>query len=302
VTFRGAYARGVGVAVVTGSNSGIGRAAAVALAVDGHTVAATMRNPDKAAKLLAAAEVAGVRDRVHVVALDVGDDEAVRTGIAAIADAHGPVSVLVNNAGIAPIGVLEETSIAVYAEAMEVNLYGAIRCTQAVLPGMRAAGAGVIVNVSSVVGRFASLAQSPYVASKWALEGVSEGLAQEVAPFGIRVVIVEPGVTRSAIFAKNTDAPNASGAYEAHNRRMFQFYAVGIPQATPAEEVGAAIAAAVADPSTPLRLTVAWGGPEIVAGRAALGDDEWVAMGRLADDGAYYGAFLDAFGVDLRPR
>jgi NAD(P)-dependent dehydrogenase (short-subunit alcohol dehydrogenase family) len=290
------------VAVVTGSNSGIGRATAVALAAAGHTVAATMRDPAKAGKLRSAAEAAGVADRIHVVGLDVGDDASVRDGMAAIAAAHGPVSVLVNNAGIAPIGVLEETPVEVYADAMNVNVYGAIRCTQAVLAGMRSAGAGVIVNVSSVVGRFASLAQSPYVASKWALEGLSEGLAQEVAPFGVRVVIVEPGVTRSAIFAKNTDAPNRTGAYDAPNRRMFQFYAVGIPQATPAEEVGAAIAAAVADPQAPLRLTVAWGGPEIVAGRAAMSDADWVAMGHLADDEAYYASFEDAFGLDLRPR
>ena len=111
---------------------------------------------------------------------------------------------------------------------MNINLCGAVRCTQAVLPGMRQRGSGAIVNITSVAGRVAALAQSPYVASKWALEGLSEGIAQELAPFGIRVVIIEPGITKSAIFAKSVDYPNATGAYEDHYRRMFQMYATGI--------------------------------------------------------------------------
>ena len=98
---------------------------------------------------------------------------------------------------------------------MNVNLCGAVRCLQQVLPGMRERRSGAIVNITSITGRIAALAQSPYVTSKWAFEGLSEGLAQELAPFGIRVVIVEPGVTKSAIFAKNIDAPNQTGAYDA---------------------------------------------------------------------------------------
>jgi NAD(P)-dependent dehydrogenase (short-subunit alcohol dehydrogenase family) len=87
---------------------------------------------------------------------------------------------------------------------------------------------GTMVNVTSVVGRFGSIAQAPYVASKWAFEGISEELAFELAPFGIRVIVIEPGVTKSAIFSKNIDAPNATGSYDTHYRRMFDFYAAGI--------------------------------------------------------------------------
>jgi NAD(P)-dependent dehydrogenase (short-subunit alcohol dehydrogenase family) len=90
------------------------------------------------------------------------------------------------------------------------------------------------VNVTSVAGRIGAVAQAPYVAAKWALEGMSEQLAQEVAPFGIRVAIIEPGVTKSSIFGKNTDAPNDSGAYDAQYARMLQMYAAGYHHATDA--------------------------------------------------------------------
>jgi NAD(P)-dependent dehydrogenase (short-subunit alcohol dehydrogenase family) len=207
------------VSVVTGANSGIGRATAVHLATRGFEVYGTVRNRDRAGKLQAMAAERAVD--VRLVELDVADDESVRRGFGEILDDAGRVDVLVNNAGIGGNGVVEETEPATYLEIMNVNLCGAVRCAQAVLPQMRARRSGAIVNITSIAGRVAALAQSPYVASKWALEGLSEGLAQEVAPFGIRVVVVEPGVTRSAIFAKSVDAPNGTGAYDDHYRRMF---------------------------------------------------------------------------------
>src|SRR5262249_15901932 len=150
----------------------------------------------------------------------------------------GHVDLLVNNAGIGGNAVAEECPSSLYLDVMNVNLCGAVRCIQAVLPSMRERRSGTIVNITSIAGRIAALAQSPYVTSKWALEGLSEGLAQEVAPFGIRVAIIEPGVTKSAIFAKNVDAPNQTGAYDAHYRRLFQFYAAGMANATDPFEVG----------------------------------------------------------------
>ena len=184
------------VSVVTGANSGIGRATAVHLASCGHQVWGTLRSLDKAAKLQAMAEKAGVD--VKLAVLDVADDDSVRRGMADILERAGRIDNLVNNAGVAGNAVTEECPVSLYAAVMNVNLYGAVRCIQAVLPQMRARRSGCIVNVSSVVGRVAALAQQPYVASKWALEGMSEGLAREVAPHGIRVAIVEPGVTKSA--------------------------------------------------------------------------------------------------------
>jgi NAD(P)-dependent dehydrogenase (short-subunit alcohol dehydrogenase family) len=132
------------------------------------------------------------------------------------------------------------------------------------------------------------------------MEAMSEGLAQEVAPFGIRVAIIEPGITKSAIFAKNVDAPNKTGAYDAHYRRLFQFYAAGIPAATPPEEVATLVHQAVTTDKPKLRYACSWGGNELVAGRAAMTDEEWVALGALEDDD-YYARFAEAFGVDIRP-
>ena len=287
------------ISVVTGANSGIGRATAIHLAAQGHVVYGTVRSRDKAGKLLAMAAAAGVE--VNLVELDVASDDSVRAGFAEImAATGGVVDVLVNNAGVGGNSVAEECPAAVHLDVMNVNLCGAVRCLQEVLPGMRARGRGTIVNVTSVVGRLAALAQSPYVTSKWALEGLSEELAQEVAPFGVRVVIIEPGITKSAIFAKNLDMPNVTGAYDDAYRRMFQMYAAGLAHATDPFEVGKLIHHAITTDQPQLRYAVSWGAKEMIAGRAAITDEEWTAMGAAADDDAYYDAFQAAFGLDLR--
>jgi NAD(P)-dependent dehydrogenase (short-subunit alcohol dehydrogenase family) len=287
------------VAVVTGANSGIGRATAIHLAACGHEVYGTVRSRDRATKLVA---MSAERDvEVRLVELDVADDTSVRRGFHEILDRAGHVDVLVNNAGVGGNGVAEETPPAQYLEVMNVNLCGAVRCAQAVLPQMRERRSGAIVNITSIAGRVAALAQSPYVASKWALEGLSEGLAQELAPFDIRVVIIEPGVTKSAIFAKSVDAPNTTGAYDDHYRRMFQMYATGISQATDPFEVAEVIHHAVTTDRPELRYRTSWGSEQLIRGREAMNDAEWVSLGTPAEDGEYYARFEELFGLDIRP-
>jgi len=287
------------VAVVTGANSGIGRATAVHLAANGFRVIGTVRSLSKITKADAMASDAGVS--IEWVELDVADDESVARGFAEIFRIAGQVDVLVNNAGVGGNAVVEECPPSLYLEVMNINLCGAARCAQAVLPSMRARKSGCIVNVSSVVGRFAALAQAPYVASKWALEAMSEGLAQELAPWDIRVAIVEPGITKSAIFAKNVDAPNSSGAYDTHYRRLFQFYAAGMANATDPFEVGAVVLDAIRTDTPRLRYPVSWGGPELLEGRTRTSDDEWVALGALPDDADFYAEFERLFGVRIAP-
>jgi NAD(P)-dependent dehydrogenase (short-subunit alcohol dehydrogenase family) len=285
------------VTVVTGANSGIGRAISIHLALSGHRVIGTVRTVERAEKLRAMAADAGAE--VELVELDVADDDSVRHGFAEIHERAGRVDHLVNNAGVGGNAVAEECPPQRYLDVMNVDLCGAIRCAQAVLPQMRERRSGTIVNVTSIAGRIAAIGQSPYVAAKWALEGVSEGLAQELAPFGIRVVIVEPGVTKSAIFAKNVDAPNSTGAYDAPYRRMFQFYAAGMAQATDPFEVAEVIRHAIHTDEPRLRYTVSWGGRELVEGRRAISDEDWVALGALEDDAAYTERFRELFGLDI---
>ena len=293
---------GTPTAVVTGANSGIGRATTLAFAQAGYHVFGTVRGLEKADKLLAKVTSLSLADRITLVEMDVADSASVTKGFAQIYAATDQVDVLVNNAGVGGNAVTEECPIDTYTEVFNINHNGSVRCIQAVLPQMRKRGSGAIVNVSSVVGKITAIAQSPYYVSKWAVEGMSEGLAHEVAPFGIRVAIVEPGITRSSIFSKNIDAPNQSGAYDAHYRRLFSFYAAGITNATPAEEAAATILEAATTSSPRLRWHCSWGAGELLAARAAMTDEEWVSFGSHVDDEAYYDEFLTRFNLDIRPQ
>ena len=283
--------------LITGSNSGIGRSTAILLAAQGYEVYAAMRDLDKATKLLDGAAAANTQ--VKPIVLDVNDDASVRDAVASIETDHGPVDILINNAGIALNAAVEDVDIEVGKGVFETNFWGIIRCTQAVLPAMREQGSGHIVNISSVAGRIAAIGQVVYSASKWAVEAMSENLAQEVAPFGVRVSIIEPGVTRTAILPKNMGHPEPT-AYAAPYRRMLQFYARGVMANTPAEEVAEVIHGALEDPAPKLRYPCAWGGDELCEGRSRLDDADWVRLGACKTDEEYYAAFETCFGLDIR--
>ena len=173
--------------LITGSNSGIGRATAELLAGRGYRVLATMRNLDKGRDLAEAAEKNGWD--VTLLPLDVREDGSVKEAFRQA----GQVDVLVNNAGFEVFGPLEETAIGDLADQFDTNVYGPLRCINAVLPAMRERGSGVIVNVSSGAGRMATPLNGAYAASKFALEALSESLHYEAGHFGVRVHIVEPG-------------------------------------------------------------------------------------------------------------
>ena len=177
--------------VITGASSGFGEGAVKAFADQGYRVWGTMRDIEgrNAAKRDA---LVAHSPHISIVEMDVTDDASVTAGFAQIL-ADGPVDVLINNAGIMYIGLTEAYSVAQAHEQMETNYFGAIRCMQAVLPGMRSAGTGLIVNTSSVAGRVALPFFGTYCATKHALEAYSQSLRYEVAPFGIDVALVEPG-------------------------------------------------------------------------------------------------------------
>ncbi len=282
---------------MTGANSGIGRATALELAKRGYNVYGTVRSTSRASKLHTAAAEASVT--VKLVELDISSDQSVRNGFAEIFERAGKIDHLVNNAGVGGNGVVEETTSERLAEVFDVDLIGTVRCIRQVLPGMRERGRGTIVNISSVAGRIGAIAQAPYVAAKWALEGISEQLAIEVAPFGIRVAIVEPGITKSSIFGKNVDAPNDSEAYDEQYARMLQMYAAGYLHASDASEVGKAVLTAIEAEDDRLRYPVSWGGRSIVEGRRKMTDEEWIALGRTETMDEYVAAFERHFGIDI---
>src|SRR4029079_11510336 len=143
---------------------------------------------------------------ITVTAMDVDSDESVHQAIMAIQQAHGPIDVLVNNAGIERTGSVEELPLADFRAVMETNYFGVIRCVQAVLPSMRERRSGCIINVTSISGRLAASPLAPYAASKYGVEALSECLAQEVKAFGVRVAIVEPGIIDTAMAREVSEA------------------------------------------------------------------------------------------------
>jgi NAD(P)-dependent dehydrogenase (short-subunit alcohol dehydrogenase family) len=178
--------------IITGSSSGFGLLAAKTFADKGYKVFATMRNPE-GKNASTKAELEGHSANITVVDMDVTNDAAVQKAIGGIIAAEGKVDVLINNAGIMYVGVTEAYSVKQAHEQMNTNYYGIIRVTQAVLPAMRKAGKGLIINTTSVAGRVSWPFFGTYNATKFAVEGYTQALKYEVAPSGVEVVLVEPG-------------------------------------------------------------------------------------------------------------
>ena len=184
--------------LVTGASGGFGRDAALALAREGWLVFASMRDPARGTPLLDDARTAACDDRVRLLRLDVTDPASVERGVAEVlAQTGSRLDAVLNNAGYGALGAFEDLSDDDCRRQMETNFFGTLAVTRAVLPSMRAAGSGRIVIVSSNAVNSPHPLLSMYAASKWALEGWAEGLAMEVAPFGIEVVVVQPGAHRT---------------------------------------------------------------------------------------------------------
>lgn len=283
--------------LITGTSSGIGLATALAFGRAGHRVNATMRDPSRAPEL---AQVAGTeRLPVTVSAMDVDSDASVAEAVERITREGGPIDVLVNNAGIERAGSVEELPLAEFRAVMETNYFGAIRCIQAVLPTMRRHRGGCIVNLSSVSGRIANSPLAPYTASKFALEALSESLAQEVKPFNIRVAIVEPGIIDTPM-ARRIGTPQAAWAYPQRDRFAGMF-AAALRNPTPPSVVGAKVLEIVESGTWQLRHPVGPDALPFLQWRGAMSDEEWVDWGALADD-AWYERVKADFGMDARTR
>ena len=183
------------VAVVTGASSGIGYETALALAREGYHTYATMRDATKSDKIKELGEKDGLK--ISVLELDVDDDDSVKVAIKKILDEKQRIDVLVNNAGWGLWGCVEDVSVDEFKTQFETNFFSVIRLIQEVGPTMRKQGSGKIINISSVAGRIGFPASPAYISSKFALEGLSESLRLEMAPFGVDVIIIEPGVIKT---------------------------------------------------------------------------------------------------------
>ena len=285
------------VVVITGGNSGIGRSTAIGLAKAGYKVFATMRSLERGEKLREA--IRKLELDITEIELDVSNDESVANGFGQILKATGQIDVLINNAGIGSNAVIEDVNIALDKEVFETNFWGPVRCIQAALPTMRAQRSGHIVQVSSIAGRIGLPAQPIYSASKWALEGLSENLAHDLSSFGVRVSIIEPGVTRTAILGKNNTVPDNDDFKEVY-ARMLDMYMEGIEANVKPEEVSETILSCLETPNGQLRWPVAWGAETMVNARhdGSVSDTEWTEIGSLVNDREkWVSSFKQAFNL-----
>jgi NAD(P)-dependent dehydrogenase (short-subunit alcohol dehydrogenase family) len=258
--------------LITGTSSGIGLSATIECASRGHKVVATMRDLGKSEVLKKAAKERGVS--IDVEQLDVTAPAATEK-IRELVLKYGPFYGLVNNAGIAIGGPFEEQSEDDVRQQMETNVLGLMAATRAILPSMRGAGRGRVVNVSSTSGRVAMPCLSVYAATKHAVEGFSEGLRWEVEPFGIDVCVIAPGTYRTPIFRENQRRGallSMDGPYGALNRRIEKLVEERLDRAPPPDEVGRAIADVLEKPSPPFRTIVGREGLAMTAIRGVMPD------------------------------
>ncbi len=283
--------------LITGTSKGIGFETALAFGRSGHTVHATMRNPSQSPEL---AETA-MREKlpITVSAMDVDSDGSVRNAIAAIHRDNGPIDVLVNNAGVERASSVEELCLDDFRAVMETNYFGAIRCIKQLLPQMRQRRSGCIINVSSVGGRMSCPPLTPYTATKWALEALTEGLAGETKTFNVRVLLVEPGIIDTAMARRIGESPDRS-VYR-QRARFASFFEAALKSPHPPSLVAQKILEVAESGTWRLRHPV---GPDAVSmlhWRAGMTDEEWVDL-QASDDETWYRRLERDFGLDTRPQ
>jgi NAD(P)-dependent dehydrogenase (short-subunit alcohol dehydrogenase family) len=260
--------------MITGTSSGFGREIAQTALRAGDQVVATARRVESLDDLVASAP-----DRVLAVPLDVTRDDQIEPAVAAALDRFGRIDVLVNNAGHGSVGAIEEIDMNEFRELMDTMFFGAMALTQAVLPHMREQGNGAIVSISSMGGQLSTAGFGAYCSAKWALEAISSALSEEVAPFGIRVLIVEPGQFRTEFGGSRMQRSPEIAAYAetVGPTRQFVDDMDGTQEGDPAK-AAAAILEVLDSDDPPLRL--------------ALGND---AVDAIRGEHARRGADLDAW-------
>jgi len=242
------------IAVVTGSSSGIGFETALALAREGYYTYATMRDTKKGNPIKEAAKKENLN--LEVLELDVDNDQTVQAAINKILKEKNRVDVLVNNAGYALFGCLEDLSMEELKAQFETNFFGVVRVSQAVIPVMRKQKSGNIVNVSSVAGRIGFPVSPAYISSKFALEGLSESMRYELSPFGINIIIIEPGVIKTNFMSSVKKFMKPDSVYKDITNKVIAGITMMAEMGTPAQEVAGTIIKAIKSENPLPRYTV----------------------------------------------
>ncbi|MFI6868312.1 oxidoreductase [Nocardia sp. NPDC050406] len=266
---------------ITGASSGFGLALTEAAIAAGDTVVAAVRRPEALAELVAAHP-----DRVDPVRLDVTDAARIPEVVADVLARHGRIDVLVNNAGRTLVGAVEETTDAELRDLFELHFFGPATLIRTVLPAMRERRTGAIVNLSSMGGQLSFAGFSAYSATKFALEGLSEALLDEVSDFGIKVLVVEPGSFRTNLFGKGAahfSTPNPVYAEKVGSTRDFVQGGDGTQAGDPAK-AAAAILTALNAPTTPLRLPLGSDAVDAITGHLESVRTELTQWEKLARD------------------
>jgi NAD(P)-dependent dehydrogenase (short-subunit alcohol dehydrogenase family) len=267
------------VAVVTGSSTGIGYETSLILARNGFLTYATMRNLNKSKNMKMVATKENLP--IQIKQLDVTDDVSVTNAIQAISSEAGRIDVLVNNAGYGLNGAFEDLAMNEIKAQYETNVFGLIRTTQVVLPIMRRQKSGTIINISSGAGRFGFPTGSAYVSTKFAVEGLSESMSYELEPFGIKVIIVEPGVIRTnfgdgLIVAKKSQDPNSP--YSQMMQRSAAGFEKMMKNASSPDVVAKVVLNAIRDENPSLRYLAGSDVETWLGGKRKVADEEFYKM------------------------
>ena len=269
------------VAVVTGSSTGIGYETSLILSRNGFLTYATMRNLNKSENIKSVATKENLP--IQIRQLDVTDEVSVTNAIQAISSEAGRIDLLVNNAGYGLTGAFEDLTIDEIKAQYETNVFGLIRTTQAVLPIMRRQRSGTIVNISSGAGRFGFPSSSAYVSTKFAVEGLSESMSYELEPFGIRVVIVEPGVIRTnfldgVVVAKKSKDQNSP--YSQMMQKVTTGFEEMMKNASSPDVVAKVVLNAIRDKNRNLRYLAGSDVEKWLGGKRKVADEELYKMMR----------------------
>ncbi len=276
-------------ALITGTSTGIGRETALYFARAGYRVFAGARNPD------AVERKAGIVPK----RLDVDNDDSVRDCVAEVLKEVGGIDVLVNNAGIGMSSAVELAPLKRVRAVFETNFYGAVRMMQAVLPSMRERRSGTVVNVTSVMGHLTLGCHGFYAASKFALAAVSESLAIEMRPFGVRVAIIEPGVILTPIWSKVEALMPPDHPYQLSFKRLRRLFDAQREGGAPAEMVARAIYDTVREGGAKIRYPVGLDAEAFVKVRDRMTAAEWVELLSEPDEERFVASAAEVFGADL---